>query len=444
MESYKGKKVLILGLGLNQGGVGAAKFFAKLEAFVKVTDLKDEQVLKSSLDELKEFSNIEYTLGIHKNEDIDWADIIIRNPAIKDSNPYLEYAIKIGKRIETDLSVFFQFADQKKLIAVTGTKGKSTTASLIYEVLKQNGKEVVFAGNIGKSILEVAIHLDKNPYIVLEISSFQLQALKNKKFAPHIAVITNIYPDHLNWHASMEEYINAKKMIAINQEEEDFLVVGCQINQKVLENIKSKIIISCEEDFVEEFLKYYPNLTNLPLKGNANLENYAAATAVCGILNVSFGECFKTFEKFKGAQFRMEEIGFFNGVKIINDSTATNPIATIEAIRAIHPTIIIVGGMNKGLEYHKLAEEIEKGGINSVYLIEGDATKDLQKYIRNTSLIKGKGAYDNFDELLEEIKNKAKSSDTVLFSPGATSFNLFQNEFDRGRKFNESLKRVFK
>ncbi len=444
MRDFKDKSVLIFGLGLNMGGVGSAKFFASNRAKVRVTDLKSADILKSSIEELKDFPDIEYTLGEHKNEDIDWADIIIRNPAIKDNNPYLEYARKLGKKIETDFSIFLEYVDQKKIIAITGTKGKSTTASLIYEVIKASGKNVVFAGNIGKSILEIIPYLGKDPWVIVEISSFQLQLLNNKGFAPKIAVITNIYPDHLNWHSSMEEYAAAKKSIAANQSDSDYLIIGCDIDSKTAEDVKSKILQSCGEDFMEDFLIYYPRIDFLPLKGSANLDNYAAATTVCEILEISKGEIFKSFQNFKGAPFRMQEIGEFNGIKIINDSTATNPVPTIKALQTVGPCLLIAGGMNKGLEYHKLAAEIENGNVKALYLLKGDATSELQKYIRNTSLIKGKGLYDNLEELLIELKKEAKTGDTILFSPGATSFNLFQNEFDRGRKFNEAVQKVFK
>lgn len=446
MKSFKDKRVLIFGLGLNQGGVGSAKFFASNGAKVRVTDLKNADVLKPSLEQLKQFQDIEYTLGEHKNKDINWADLIIKNPAIKNNNPYLKYALKKGKTVETDFSIFLEYANLKKIIAITGTKGKSTTASLIYESLKAVGENVIFAGNIGKSILEIIPHLDKNPWVIVEISSFQLQALKGKNFAPFIAVITNIYPDHLNWHSSMKEYIAAKKMIAINQSSSDYLVVSCQesLDSEVTRGIKSKILTSCGEDFTEDFLIYYPSIDFLLLKGSANMENYATAAIVCSILGISHGVTFKAFQQFKGVEFRMQEIGIFKGIKIINDSTATNPVATIEAIRVIDsPCILITGGMNKGLEYHKLAAEIERGNVKSLYLIEGDATLELQKYIRDTSIIKGKGLYNNLEELLNEVKEKTQPGDVILFSPGATSFNLFQNEFDRGRKFNEAVQKVF-
>ncbi len=441
---YKDKKILILGLGLNQGGVGTARFFASLGAKVKVTDLKSKEILKDSLSQLKDFPDIEYTLGEHKNEDIIWADIIIRNPAIRDNNPYLQCAQEIGKQVETDLSIFLQIANQKKIIAVTGTKGKSTTASLIYEVMKLSGKEVIFAGNIGKSILEVIPFLKNDPWIVVEISSFQLHCLKYKNFSPHIALITNIYPDHLNWHSSMEEYIEAKKIVAKGQTADDFLFISCNkiLNRDdFLKGIKSQISFFCEEDFSEDNRNI-----DFPLKGSANLENYAAAESVCETIGIDKNIILQAFQNFRGQPFRMEEIGEYRRIKIINDSTSTNPIATIHALASLgNPNVILIaGGMNKGMEYHKLAAEIETyNPAKALFLIEGDATDELKKYLRKPFIVKGKGQYNNLDELLNDIKKIAEPGDIILFSPGATSFNLFQNEFDRGRKFNTAVEKVF-
>src|SRR3989338_1731752 len=447
-KTFIDKKVLIFGLGLNQGGVGCAKFFASQGAKVKVTDLKSEDVLKPSLEQLKEIHNIEYSLEGHKNEDIEWADIIIQNPSVKPGNPYMDYAKKQGKEIETDFSIFLNFANQKKIIAVTGTKGKSTTASLIYEALKEAGKKVVFAGNIGKSILDTIPYLKEDPWIVVEISSFQLQALKDKNFAPKVAVITNIYPDHLNWHSSMEEYIEAKKEIAKNQTRTDFLIIPCgdsggrRAAKDLTTGIKSKIITSCIGDFEEEYLNI-----DLPLKGYAYRENYSLALTVTETLGINDKVTLKAFSAFKGGEFRMQTMGDFNGITIINDSAATNPVSIISAIEASSDKkniILIAGGMNKGLEYHEVAAAIETAkSIKLVYFLEGDASKEIAKYIRDTAIIGGKGFYNDLVNLLKEIKKEAREGDTILFSPGATSFNLFQNEFDRGRKFNEAVQKIF-
>src|SRR3989344_4837156 len=150
MDQFKGQKVLVFGLGLNQGGVGSAKFFAKNGALVRVTDLKSQEILQPSINELKSYQ-IEYTLGEHKNEDIEWADLIIKNPAIKPGNQYIEYAKSLGKRVEMDMGIFLEFVKPSQIIGVTGTKGKSTTSSLTYEVLKFTARvdNIIFAGNIG-------------------------------------------------------------------------------------------------------------------------------------------------------------------------------------------------------------------------------------------------------------------------------------------------------
>ncbi|MBI2337896.1 UDP-N-acetylmuramoyl-L-alanine--D-glutamate ligase [Candidatus Daviesbacteria bacterium] len=442
-NKFKNKKVLIFGLGLNQGGVGSAQFFANEGSIVKVTDLKSKEILKPSLKQLKEFRNISYTLGKHKYEDINWADIIIRNPAIKDNNQYLKYALNKGKRVETDFSIFLDFANQKKIIAITGTKGKSTTASLIYEAIKESGKKVIFAGNIGKSILNTLPYLSENPWIVVEISSFQLQSLKEKIFTPKIAVITNIYPDHLNWHTSMEEYIQAKKMVAINQTAEDFLVIPCSggfFNKEFLQGIKSKLVdfcTSCDRD-ISKLLEE----TKLPLAGTANKENYAAAFSVCDILGIDRKTVIKAFKKFKGSEFRMQLLGTFGGVGIFNDSTATNPIATMAALQTLGSfnIILITGGMNKGMDYTKYATAVSKS-VKKVFFLEGDATEEIKKYL-NQDLIAD--TYNNLEKLLIDVKKEARSGSVILFSPAATSFNLFQNEFDRGRKFNEAVRKVFR
>src|SRR3989344_6391525 len=208
-------KVLIFGLGLNQGGVGAAKFFARQKIQVRVSDLKNKEALKPSLDQLKSY-RIEYILGKHRYQDIDWADLIIKNPAIKPGNPYIKYATKKGKQVETDMGIFLQYVKPSQIIGVTGTKGKSTTVSLIYEVLKKSKGvklshlegglrwHLLFAGNIGKSVLDTIPFIKSDTLVVLELSSFQLQAFRKHRISPKWAIITNIFPDHLNYYQNMK------------------------------------------------------------------------------------------------------------------------------------------------------------------------------------------------------------------------------------------------
>ncbi len=430
---------MIFGLGLNQGGVGAAKFFASAGSQVRVTDLKNADDLKSSLDELKPFSDIEYTLGEHKDEDIDWADIIIKNPAVKPGNPYIEYAKKTGKEVETDMGIFLQHVSPSQIIGVTGTKGKSTTSSLIYEILKAAGEKVLYAGNIGTSVLEILPNISKDTLVVLELSSFQLESFDEKKVSPQYAVITNIYPDHLNYYSSMEEYINAKRIIGKYQDG----VLGALFLRKndpvttqkdFLKGLNGQIHLFHSLDLPKDF---HPSL-----QGDHNKENMAAALKVAHYFSVDKNLALKVISEFKGVPFRMEKVLEWKGIKIYNDSAATNPDATIQALRSLEDQTIflICGGMNKGLDYDELGTEIYKIAYKVFYL-EGDATEEIRK---SQIVIAEAGPYNDLEKLLEDLKKEVQTGNVILFSPGATSFNLFQNEFDRGRKFNAAVEKVFK
>ena len=421
-------KVLIFGLGLNQGGVGSAIFFAKQKDQVRVTDLKNKEVLKPSLDQLKNY-RIEYVLGKHQYEDIDWADLIIKNPAVKPDNLYIEYATKQGKRVTTDMGIFLQYVKPSQIIGVTGTKGKSTTASLIYETLAIHlrGEKmrlhlggVVLAGNIGKSVLDTIPWIDQNTLVVLEISSFQLEAFDQHQISPKYAVVTNITPDHLNYYKNMDEYVTAKKVIAKYQTKNDFLFI-----RKDSDFVsKAKIIRFSKDNLPKDF---HPKLL-----GEHNLENIAAAYAVCKTLGIALqGLALQALENFPGVEFRLQKVFDKDGIKIYNDTAATSPEAGIKALETFPGCILICGGMNKGIDYTEYAKAVSKFA-KKVYFLEGDAMRAFEV-----------NPYNNLEKLLRDVKKEAKEGDIILFSPAATSFNLFQNEFDRGRKFNTAVEKIF-
>lgn len=436
-QQFKNKKVLILGLGLNEGGVGSAKFFARNGAQVKVTDLKSREVLKSSLEMLEEFPDIEYILREHRYEDIDWADIVIRNPALKPDNEYRIYAERSDKQVETDIGIFLQFVNPEKIIGVTGTKGKSTTSSLIYEAIKPDFADAVLAGNIGKSVLDSLEVITDRTLVVLELSSFQLEAFNTHHHSPHMAVITNILPDHLNYYSSMDEYSEAKKVIGKYQKDNDYLFIQKDDSMvdtaDFLDGILSQVIRFSKDDLPEEF--------EPTLLGDHNLLNYAAAFSVAVSMGIPPQVALERMNLFKGVDFRLQFISRINGIKFYNDSASTMPDSTIKAIEAIKSPILIVGGMDKGLDYSKLAHEIDRR-VKSVYFIDGTATDKLRPMLKHINIVRS--IYTDFDTLLKDVRLEAKEGDTVLFSPGATSFNFFQNEFDRGRKFNVAVERNFK
>ncbi len=436
-DRYKDQKILILGLGVNQGGLGATRFFAKAGAQVKVTDLKSKEELQASIDQLEEFPEIEYILGEHRFEDLDWADLIIKNPALRPDNKYLVYARESGKQVETDMGIFLEFVEPIQVIGITGTKGKSTTSSLIHEVLKSElGEKVLFAGNIGKSVLDTIEHLQSDSLIVLELSSFQLEGWDQHSLSPHISLVTNIMPDHLNYYGTMENYIAAKRPIALYQNSDDFLLIYADnetINSdSFLEGCKGQIIKFSSSDLPNNFTPILP--------GDHNRANIAGALAVAKLFKIPQNQALTAINQFKGVEFRQQLIKEWQGVKFYNDTAATGPDATISALKSFPGAIFIVGGMNKNLPYHDLAHELPEFA-KAIYLIEGDATEEIKKSLPSQDKIKGE--YNNFDEMLEDIKKSILPGDTVILSPAAASFNLFQNEFDRGRKFNAAVEKIF-
>src|SRR3989344_2800978 len=445
-------KVLIFGLGLNQGGVGSALFFAKQGTDVRVTDLKDAKALKPSLDQLKAYPQITYTLGRHKKGDIDWADLIIKNPAVKPGNPFIGYALKQGKQVEMDMGIFLEYVDPSQIIGVTGTKGKSTTASLIYEILmksRHDSEDVILTGNIGRSALDVIPHIKPNTLIILEISSFQLETFATHKVSPKWAVVTNITPDHLNYYQAMDEYIEAKRIIGKHQTQDDYLFLRkndpVTSKNNFLKGFEGQIIFFSKDDLPKDFKPH--------LMGEHNLENMAAALAVARAFGIPKDSALSTLVKFKGVPLRMELIKTWGGVKIYNDTTATSPEAGIQAINTwggnlqthLGCLILICGGMNKGMDYTKYATIVGKL-VKKVFFLEGDSTEEIRKQlsaISHQQADKIMGTYNNLEKLLIDVEKIVESGDTILFSPAATSFNLFQNEFDRGRKFNQAVEKIF-
>ena len=336
------------------------------------------------------------------------------------------------------MGIFLQFVKPSQIIGVTGTKGKSTTASLIYEVLKiSHLGGVILAGNIGNSVLDCILQISPETLVVLEISSFQLEAFDKKKVSPKYAVITNITPDHLNYYQTMDEYIASKKIIGKYQGKEGFLFIrkGDPIvdQNNFLDGLAGKLIRFSKNDLPENFSPI--------LMGEHNLENIAAAFAVCKTLGIPQDQVLKIFSSFKGVPFRMELIGEWDGIKIINDTTATGPDAGIKALKTFPNCILICGGMNKNMPYADYVKAVNKYA-KKVFFLAGDVTDLIQTSTPGVE-VQTFGPYNDLEKLLEDVKEASKSGDTILFSPAATSFNLFQNEFDRGRKFNSAVRKVF-
>ncbi|MBU2540012.1 UDP-N-acetylmuramoyl-L-alanine--D-glutamate ligase [Patescibacteria group bacterium] len=482
---FKNKRVTIMGLGLHGGGAGVAKFFYEQGAEVLVTDLKTKEQLEKSLKKLRKF-NIKYRLGEHKEEDFINTDLIIKNPAVPQSSRYLEIARNNKVSITTDINIFFELS-RAFAIGVTGTKGKSTTATLIYEILKSKSRNTILAGNIGVSPLEFLDKINEKSKVVLELSNFELEDLKK---SPQIAVITAIYPDHLDRYGSYEEYIESKKPIFKYQKPTDFLILNYDNPQvRNFEKDANSNIYFFSNNFYLKRDKKNPgcfiednnvffanetepifNIEEIKLPGEHNISNILGAVTVAKILKIPNKNIKKVVSKFGGVSNRQQVIAQINGVKYINDTTATMPEAVIQALKTIKGEdsqsriILIAGGQDKKLEYKELAKEII-GKVEKLVLLPGTASEKIKRELFN---IKPNFKVISVESMVGAVKEASlgiQNKDIILLSPAAasftplgvikrktkkedkalkplTGFNLFKNEFDRGEQFIKAVKKL--
>ncbi|MFA6005186.1 MAG: UDP-N-acetylmuramoyl-L-alanine--D-glutamate ligase [Patescibacteria group bacterium] len=433
---YKNKKILIFGLGIQGGGVETAFFFATLGCEVRVTDQKTPETLAASIEKLNTFANVSYTLGEHTEKDIRWADVIIQNPGVKFDHPLLILARKLQKQVTMEIAIFMKYTPSFT-IGITGTRGKSTTTAMIYDVLrKHSGKRVELAGNVpDHAAIRLLGQQTENDITVLELSSYQLHSFEELKARPNIAVFTNFYPDHLNYHGSMDAYLQDKINIFRFQEPTDSLVTTSHIMGLLPAEsaVKSTVIIASKKDF---------NLTLKHLFGEHNYNNAALALAVARLCKIPEQEALSTIADFKGLHFRLEKLGTIHQVPFYNDSTSTTPIACITALKAIskqengRSIILILGGNSKNLPTEELLENIGTYA-SRIVLLAGTMTDEVKSSL-SKPLVSDE-TYSAFERLFESLIPKLTPQDVVLFSPAATSFATFKNEFDRGNQFTNTF-----
>jgi UDP-N-acetylmuramoylalanine--D-glutamate ligase len=467
ISDFKNKKVTIIGLGLHGGGVGVAKFFSRIGAKVLVTDLRSKEELKESLEKLKG-KPIKYILNQHRPEDFINTDLVIKNPAVPDKSKYLQIAREHKVPIETDIGIFFELCPAP-IIGVTGTKGKSTAATLIAKFLAKKYSRVVLAGNIRTSVLRKLKKIDKETLVVLELSSWQLAGLRPHRKSPHCSVITNILPDHLNRYPSINEYIEDKKEIFRWQKSKDYLILNHddKVVRSFAQKVKSQVFYysqdsgltsNLEEANLGAFVKGEKilfgqvqkeeicSLDNVLLKGKHNIDNILAAMTVAKLYKVSNKSIKKVLNKFKGLEGRLELISVIDHVKYINDTAATIPEACLSALTSFSPRkniILIAGGADKDLNFDQLAEMLVKK-VKVLILLEGTATAKLKKSVeKQLEITNGQleiiGPLDNIEQAVIEAKERAEEKDIVLLSPACASFGLFRHEFERGEHFNKAV-----
>lgn len=438
-------KIVILGGG--ESGVGAA-YLAKVKGFDVF--LSDAGTIRENYKKELDMVGIDYEEGKHSEEKILKADWVIKSPGIPKKAEIVLKIKRKGIRLSSEIEFASEFTDAK-IIAITGSNGKTTTTSLIYYILKEDGFNVGLGGNIGKSFAKQVAE-EKFDYYVLEVSSFQLDDIQN--FRPYISLLLNLSKDHLDqYNYNYEEYALAKFRIAENQKTDNFFIYNKddEMSKSILEKLDLKVTkipfsmteklekgaYSVDENFVLNFNNGFTmNIDELSLVGKHNIANSLAASIAGKLLEISNKNIRNALMTFQAVEHRLEMVAEINGVKFINDSKATNVNAAYFALESMkNPVIWIVGGKDKGNDYTEIEELVRKKvkaivclGIDNQKII--DFFKNKKEQIYDTSSMK---------KAVEICKSVAEKGDVVLLSPCCASFDLFNGYEDRGNQFKREV-----
>jgi len=442
------KSIIILGAG--ESGIGCALLAQSRGYNVFVSESNNiQESIRLQLIE----NNIEFEESSHNKAINMKPDFVVKSPGIPDSSQVIKSYKKNNINVISEIEFASRHTDSE-IIAITGSNGKTTTTLLTHQILNDEGLNVTIGGNIGTSFSSLLISNDYN-YLVLEVSSFQLDGIV--EFKPHIAVITNLSPDHLDRYKNYEDYIKSKFRIVMNQNSNDYLIydgddstINSYINKN---NIKSKLIPFSTERKIEEGA-YYNNQSinisinkkklvmpteNFSIKGKHNIKNAMAAATVAHLLKIRKQTIRKSLEHFQSVEHRLENVLTINKVNYINDSKATNVNATYYALDTMEaPTIWIVGGIDKGNKYedlfplvHKKVKAIICLGKNNFKLVEN--FENIVEYIVETT---------SMEEAVSTAYKIAKPGYNVLLSPACASFDLFDDYKDRGRQFKAFVRKL--
>ncbi len=455
LKRYKGKKILIAGFGLE--GRTTFEYLRKHGIKADIADALNEKDFFAANPGLKN-KKINFFVGDKALGNISDYDVVFRSPGLSAFNPELVEAKRNGTEITSQTKLFMERCPAKT-IGVTGTKGKGTTSSLIYETLKSAGKDVFLGGNIGVPPITFVDKLKKDSIAVLEFSSFQLMDLEQ---SPDIAVVLNITQDHIDVHANREEYVDAKKSVVQYQTEDDFAVINIDYETpnsfkaltkgKVYDvSTKKKVERGCYVNEKDEVIlardgkeEKIASFSDLQLRGRHNLENVCAAVAASYLGGADLDSIRKTVKNFKGLEHRLEFVAEVCGVKYYNDSFATTPETTIAALNSFDdPIILIAGGSDKGADYKEMGRVIANKA-KTVFLIGAVSGKIKKKILRANPQADIMEGYEDMNDLLERINKIAIAGDVVLLSPGCASFGLFKNYKERGELFKKAVAKLIR
>lgn len=419
-------------MGLENYALIGFLFDEKIPCQITICDARPKKELNPArVKFLENKKEITWKLGRGYDKDLSQFDMVVRAPGYALFSPELAKAKKAGADITSAMKLFFAFCPGQNIIGVTGTKGKGTTSSLIYRILKQAGKKVFLGGNIGVAPFAFLKKIKKSDWVVLELSSFQLEDMT---VSPRVAVITNFFRDHLtpadpnnpNYHPSLKKYQQAKLNILKWQGRSDWAVLNEKIKKKTEAAGQGRKIYFAKSEMETKLI------------GEHNKENVAAAVAVAEILKIKKDIVTKAVKSFVGLEHRLEFVKKINGVEYYDDSFATNPDSTITALKSFsQPIVILLGGADKGADFKSLAKEVKKK-VKFAVLLHGQATPRIEKELKKIGF-KNMQTVRSMEEAVSAAKKQAQAGDVVLLSTACASFGMFQNYKQRGDLFKEEI-----
>ena len=453
-ENIKGKKVAIIVLGVSNKPL--IEYLYNLGARITVFDNREQEKIDTYIwDEVTKY-NLKYYIGEDYLANLKGFDYIFRSPSCRPDLPEVEAEVKRGAILTSEIEMVLKLTPCKT-IGITGSDGKTTTTSLIYEILKRKYK-CFLGGNIGMPLFTKISEMKPEDIVVLELSSFQLM---NMELSTYVAVVTNISPNHLNVHKDYQEYIDAKANIFKYQNENGTLVINYdnditrnfakQANGKVVyfsrkEKLPNGVIF--DEDTVKicdnDLRRHVINRKDVKIRGLHNIENICAAIAATKDL-VTPEEQKQAIMEFTGVEHRLEFVREIDNVKWYNDSIASSPNRTIAGLNSYNERIILIaGGRDKHLDYDPIAKPIIEHVDTLIVMgetaekIKNAVTRELEKQKKTLNIIK----VANVEEAVKTAKKQAKPNEIVLFSPASTSFDMFKNFEERGKKFKEEVNKL--
>lgn len=443
------KKLAILGAG--ESGVGTAILGKKQGYNVFVSDFG---AIATSYKQILDSNNISWEEKGHTLSQLENATIVMKSPGIPDTAPVVKTLRENGIKVLSEIEIASWYTDAK-LIGITGSNGKTTTASLTYALLKEGGLDVALGGNIGLSFAHL-VSKHNYSHFVLELSSFQLDGIE--KFAPHIAILTNITPDHLDrYNNDFDAYVASKFLIAKNQTPQDYFIYDAD-DPVIVEGLKKhhvpaqKIPFSLKQKLSKGAYLEQENLiiniddnqfimpiSKLGLEGQHNVKNAMAASTTAKLLSIRKTTIRESLEKFQGVEHRLEKVLKINNVMYINDSKATNVNATYFALDSMEsPTVWIVGGVDKGNDYSELLPLVNEK-VRAIICLGVDNQKIISAFGNVVEMLVETHSMKDAVQVAYRI---AERHNTVLLSPACASFDLFENYEDRGRQFKDAIRKL--